>query len=764
MKRVFLKIRGIVQGVGFRPFVYNLAILYNLKGWVNNNSEGVDIDIEGNEDRLNEFISELKYNTPPLAKIENIIIEELELNNYVDFEIRESEKKEKKITLISPDMATCKECIRDISDPLNKRYRYAFTNCTNCGPRFSIIKSIPYDREKTTMKEFTMCGDCKREYIDLTNRRFHAQPNACSDCGPNIWIEDSDGTKIEVDDVIEWTSKKFKDGKIFAIKGLGGFHLVCDGTDSEAIDLLRVRKKRQDKPFAVMMKDMEVVKKYCHVNAIEEQVLTGIRKPIVILKQREDYNLPQCIAPRQKTLGVMLPYTPLHQLLFSSGIEVLIMTSANIYGLPLEFKNDSAVEKLGHVVDYFLQHNRDIYIPVDDSVVRVMDDEVRMIRRARGYAPEPLKRSGIREILACGSNMKNTFSIAKENFLFLSQHNGDLGNLETYEHYKNNITHYKNIFSFYPKYLAYDMHPNYAANEYANSLNLPKIQVQHHHAHVVSCLVENNVSSKVIGIAFDGTGYGTDGKIWGGEFLLCDTRDFKRLGYLDYVKMPGGEKAVEEPWRMAVSYLYSMFKLERDSRDNVNSKLKEMLMELYGNKAIKLLSVLDANINCPETSSMGRFYDAVASLIGIRDNITYEGQAAVEMEAIISDECLDYYSYNIRKDSTYIIEPYKIIEGVIKDKLLSVPKEIISAKFHNTVVRFSKEMCNLIRIDTGINEVALSGGVFQNAYLLKRLIDELKNDEFIVYTNKLVPMNDGGVSVGQVVVANEVLNRNLCNS
>lgn len=757
MKRLFLKVEGIVQGVGFRPFVYNQAISLNLKGWVNNNSEGVHIDIEGQEEELNSFIYNLKHKHPTLARIENIIIEEKESANYKAFQIKESKRKDKKITLISPDMATCEECSRDITDPSNKRYRYPFTNCTNCGPRFSIIKSIPYDREKTTMKKFKMCRDCNEEYTDPTDRRFHAQPNACNDCGPHIWIEDCKGVKIEVNDVLEWTRQKLKEGKIFAIKGLGGFHLVCNALNEEAVELLRIRKNRPHKPFAVMMKDIKTVRKYCSVNMEEEEILTGARKPIVILDQASQYDLPQGIAPKQKTLGVMLPYTPLHYLLFENDIEALIMTSANIHGLPLEYKNESAVESLGHVADYFLQHNRDIYIPIDDSVVKVVDGEARMVRRARGYAPEPIKKENTKEILACGSNMKNTFCVAKENFLFLSQHNGDLENIETIEHYKNNIEHYENIFYFKPKYIACDMHPGYVSSEYAYNTSLPRIEVQHHHAHIVSCLAENNVTRKVIGIAYDGTGYGTDGKIWGGEFLLCDNKEFERLGHLDYVKMPGGEKAVKEPWRMAVSYIYKMFKSNKLKECSTGIQLREILIKLYGNRAINVISMIEADINCPETSSMGRFFDAAASLIGLRDTVTYEGQAAIELEAVACEKSLDSYDYDIVQTDGYIVKPEKIIMGILKDKFLKEQDSVISDKFHNTIVKFSKDICKLIRKDTGVNEVALSGGVFQNSYLLKNLTNELKREDFVVYANKLIPTNDGGVALGQIVIANEIL-------
>ncbi|MDS0527531.1 carbamoyltransferase HypF [Clostridium sp. SHJSY1] len=759
MKRFILRVEGIVQGIGFRPFVYNIAIHNDIKGWINNNSEGVFIDIEGEDEKVHIFLQELKNEAPSLAKIEKLIIKEEKLKYYTRFEIKKSQIYKGKITLVSPDIATCEECIQEIKNPTNKRYKYPFTNCTNCGPRFSIIKDIPYDRDKTTMEEFKMCMECEEEYKNPLNRRFHAQPNACKECGPKLWIEDTNGVKVSVYDEIEWTRKKLKEGKIFAIKGLGGFHLVCDAADENAIRILRDRKKRPHKPFAVMMKNIEATKKYCKVSFKEEEVLTGSKRPIVILEQLANNNLSELIAPHQKTLGVMLPYTPLHHLLFEDNVEALIMTSANVYGLPLEYKNKDAIKNLGSIADYFLQHDRDIYVPIDDSVVKIVNDDIYMIRRARGYVPEPILIENMKSIFACGSNMKNTFCISKENFLFLSQHNGDLENVETIEHYENNIEHFKNIFSFKPDYIAIDMHPNYTSNKFAQKYNLPVIEVQHHHAHIVSSLAESGVNRKVIGIAFDGTGYGTDGKLWGGEFLLCDNKEFERLGHLEYIKMPGGEKAIKEPWRMGVSYIYETFKSGKWNSCNNLEQLQKVLVNIYGKQSINLLPIIDAQINCPETSSMGRLFDGVSSIIGLNHVITYEGQAAIELESLIKNEGYKKsYNYNINIDKGYVVEPYEIILGIMKDKVRNISDGVIATKFHNTIIKFAKEICNLIRKDRGINEVALSGGVFQNKYLLNGLIEELKSSQFIVYTNKLIPSNDGGIALGQIIIANEILN------
>ncbi|KYH34998.1 carbamoyltransferase HypF [Clostridium tepidiprofundi DSM 19306] len=756
IKRFFIKVEGIVQGVGFRPFVYNLAKKYNLKGWVNNSSEGVFIDIEGLPENINLFINKLKNTPPPLSKIENITIKELNISNFNEFIIKKSEEKKDKITLISPDIATCEDCLNDIRNSKNRRFKYPFTNCTNCGPRFSIIKSIPYDRDKTTMAKFKMCDKCEKEYFSPTNRRFHAQPNACNNCGPHVWITNNKGKKIDTDDAIEWSQKKLIEGKIFAIKGLCGFHIVCDAKNDYAVKLLRQRKVRPDKPFAVMMKDLKTVKKYCHVNKIEEKLLTGIRKPIVLLEKKNNIsphkNISAATAPRQKTLGVMLPYTPLHEILFwNENIEVLIMTSANISGFPLEYDNDTAITNIGNIVDYFLLHNRDIYIPVDDSIARVVNNKVRLIRRARGYVPYPFNFKGIKPILACGPNMKNTFSIGKDNFIFVSQYNGDLENIETFNHYKRNIEHFKDIFSFNPQYIAHDMHPSYMSTNYAESFNLPKISVQHHHAHIVSCMVDNNLDNRnVIGISFDGTGYGTDGKIWGGEFLICNFNEFKRIGHLAYMPLPGGDNAIKEPWRIGASYLYSTLK-------NIYSKdtaLSETI-SIFGEKCRPIIKMVEKSFNCIETSSMGRLFDAISSIIGVREKISYEGQASIELEALINNTCNMYYNYEIIKEQeSYLINPQNIIYSIFKDIKNNVSIDVISSKFHNTIVNFTVDMCVLIRNRININEVVLSGGVFQNAYILSNLIEVLKEKDFTVYSHENIPTNDGGVSIGQIVIAN----------
>lgn len=771
IKRLFIKVEGIVQGVGFRPFIYNIAVSNNLKGWVNNNSEGVFIDIEGQKQNLDNFLNNLKFNPPPLSRIENIHITEKSSCNFSDFKIKDSIENLEKITLISPDISTCKDCRDDILNPNNKRYFYPFTNCTNCGPRYSIIKHLPYDRDKTTMKKFKMCSECEEEYKNPLNRRFHAQPNACHNCGPHIYLTDNKGIKIPIGDIdnekeipnasslinnksninemiIHWTQKKLKEGFIFAIKGLTGFHLVCDGENPTVVELLRKRKHRPDKPFAVMMKDIDTIKKYCTVNDKEEELLSGIRKPIVLLDKLNNYNLPETLAPNQNTLGVMLPFTPMHELLFLTDIKVLVMTSANIHGLPLEHINEIAIDHLSTLADYFLMHNRDIFMPVDDSVSKVVLGRERVIRRARGYAPEPIAFKTVAPILSCGSNMKNTTCISKDDYLFLSPYNGDLENLETYEHYKSNIKHLKNIFAFNPEYIVSDMHPGYYSTQYALSCDTEVIQVQHHHAHIVSCMVENKLSNKVIGLSFDGTGYGTDGKIWGSEFLICDYKDFSRVAHLDYIMMPGGDSAVLEPWRMGTSYLYHS--LPKDST---------YISEFYGNKAHILLKMIDKNINCIETSSMGRFFDAVSSIINVCQKVTYEGQASMELESLVNDNNdITSYDYKIlHKENKLVIDTIPIINSIVNDLRIGTSRNIISQRFHNTVISFSVDICKRLRGIHDINDVVLSGGVFQNTYILVGIISTLEKEGFNVYSHSIVPTNDGGISLGQIAIANERL-------
>ncbi|ADL12203.1 carbamoyltransferase HypF [Acetohalobium arabaticum] len=746
-QRKLIQVQGVVQGVGFRPFIYKLAKKHGLNGRVSNTSRGVEIDIEGGKKNITDFISAVKDQPPRLAKIEKITTEDLPAGKYKNFQIATSKSEDDTLTLISPDVSLCRKCKAEILEVNNRRYKYPFTNCTNCGPRFSIIKDLPYDRRQTTMEPFKMCPECRAEYHNPEDRRFHAQPNACPDCGPEVWLTDNEGNEFEVEQPLEESGRLLRQGQIIAVKGLSGFHLICDGTNQQAVVRLRRNKSRPNKPLAVMMDRIETVKEYCQVSKLEADILQGIRKPILLLEKKGS-RLPFNIAPNNNSLGVMLPYTPLHCLLFSDQLQILVVTSANQSSLPLEYKNQSALENLREITDYFLLHNREIHLPIDDSVVEVMAGKERIVRRSRGYTPQPIEISELadKDTLAYGAHFKNTFSISKGRLIFLSQHIGDLDNLETYQRFKRVLNHFKEIYEIEPKIIAYDLHPDYPVSKFGQHEVGKKAAVQHHHAHIVSCLAENGVNKRVIGVAFDGTGWGTDNRIWGGEFLLCDYNDFQRVGRLNYVQLPGGDRAVKAPWRMAVSYLFNTYGEELDCYLSDNLAEKELRY---------IINILKHRINSPQTSSMGRLFAAVSALIGQRESITYQGQAAVELEAVAAKEAMESYAYEIedRKEG-YVINTDKIIRGIVTDLKQGTAKQVIAGRFHATVIGFSLEVCSLLRDRYNINRVALSGGVFQNEIIFTGLYNRLIKAGFEVYTHSRVPCNDGGLSLGQLVIAN----------
>jgi len=757
MKRKKLKIKGIVQGVGFRPFIYSLASRYGLNGFVLNDTEGVVVEIEGRKTGVEKFILDITKKIPPLSRIEEINISELPPVGYSNFTIKPSAQKEERFVLISPDIATCDDCLKELFDPRNRRFHYPFTNCTNCGPRFTIIKGIPYDRPKTTMESFKMCDECQFEYDDPLNRRFHAQPNCCSRCGPHLSLVDKRGKEIIENDVMKKTIELLKKGKIVAVKGLGGFHLACDAMDKSAVRRLRERKGREDKPFAIMVKNVQTAKRFCRVNKAEKEMLLSKRRPIVLLSKNGFCPIVDDVAPRQKYLGVMLPYTPLHHLL-SSELEALVMTSGNISNEPIVFKNEDAVVQLKDIADYFLLHNRNIHIRCDDSVARIFNGKEMLIRRSRGYVPEPIEFPYESQILACGAELKNTFCLTRDNYGFLSHYIGDLENSETFEAFSDGIKHFKNLFSIEPEIIAYDLHPEYLSTKYAKQLlendsSLTGIPVQHHHAHIASCMLDNHIEERVIGVAFDGLGFGIDGNLWGGEFLTADFKGFHREAHFKYIPTPGAVQAIKEPYRMAVAYLLTTY------GEDFN-KLNIGFLKRIGQKKIAVIKeMIFKGINSPVTSSVGRLFDAVSSLLGICDIITYEGQAAIELEMAVSSP----YVYNSRrieynyiienKNDMYIIEPEVIISGIVEDIKKDIPQGFISLKFHNTIVNIIVDACVKIREKTDIKNVALTGGVFQNIFLLKRTMAQLQNRGFIVFTHHRVPTNDGGISVGQAVIA-----------
>lgn len=763
MESKYIVVKGIVQGVGFRPFVYKLALENNLKGNVCNSQSGVYINVEGEKENIDRFIYEIKNNPPKLSKIEEIKIKNNEIKKYNYFKIIDSSNKidsnyyteeSKKITLLSPDVAICEDCIEDINNTEDqRRYKYAFTNCTNCGPRFSIIKNLPYDRISTSMADFNMCDKCKQEYENPLNRRFHAQPTCCSECGPKLSLLDNNGSMINCNDEIEKVKNLLKEGSIIAIKGLGGFHLVCDATNEIAVQTLRDRKNRKTKPLALMMKDLDTVQKHCYVNNKEKEILIGNKKPILILNKKQT-SLPSNISFNNNTLGIMLPYTPLHYLLFDKELEVIVMTSANISGVPIIYNNEKAVNNLNTIADYYLIHNRDIHIPVEDSVVKVILGEERVIRNGRGYCPMSFKKD-INSILSLGSNLKSTFSISNNEYIFMSPCIGDMDNLDTIKYYKKNLSHIKKIYNLKTKVIAYDNHPNYWHKEYLEQLNVKKVGVYHHHAHIASCMFENNIDEKVIGISFDGTGYGEDGHMWGSEFLICDGKEFKRVAHLKYMYMPSGDGATKEPWKMGLSLIYQC-------EDNLisyikNKQSKTTIYKQYNN----IISMIKNNINTPLTSSMGRLFDAVSAILGFDNKVTFEGEACIELENLAKKSInIDrYYNYTIDYvEDKFIIDYSKIIKEIFKDLKNNIDKSVIAMKFHNSVVEFSYEICKKLRDIYNINQVALSGGVFQNDILLINLYNKLKNDNFNVLTHKLIPCNDSGISIGQLIIANERIN------
>ncbi len=758
IKRAKVGVRGVVQGVGFRPFVYNLAIGHQLTGWVRNTSGNVEIEIEGNEEAVDSFLAALEEEAPPMARIESIAVNILAPKGYAGFEIRESLAEEGEYQLVSPDIATCQDCQDELFCPQDRRYRYPFINCTNCGPRFTIIEDIPYDRPKTTMRRFKMCPECQREYDNPLDRRFHAQPNACPICGPSLELVDNEGRPVACDDALQMTSRLLKDGEIVAIKGLGGFHLACDASNEEAIRLLRARKRRLSKPLAVMMATLDEVRRHCSVSEEEEELMKSPQCPIVLLPwKRESSHVSPEVAPALKYLGVMLPYTPLHHVLLRETGLPLVMTSGNLSEEPIAKDNDEALLRLGSIADYFLLHNRDIYARYDDSVYMVEQGKPQAIRRARSYAPYPIHLPfKSRQILACGAELKNTFCLAKEQHAFLSQHIGDMENEETLGHFEDTIELYKKLFRVAPEVLAYDMHPEYLATKYALELGSARdfelVPVQHHHAHIVSCLVENGVEGPAIGVAFDGTGYGSDGHIWGGEFLVADWKSFERWGHLEYVPMPGGEAAIVKPYRMALGYLCALL------GERALSQGLPFLSQVDSLEIDLIKKQVEKGINSPLTSSCGRLFDAVSAIAGIRNQIEYEAQAAIELEMIAPDDVdkpnLGCYPFSIvEQQGIKLIKLGELISAVIQDAENMVAQPTISVKFHQTIAQIVVRMCQLIASETGLNLVALSGGVFQNRLLLRLVTRALNEAGFDVLAHRLVPCNDGGLSLGQAVIA-----------
>jgi hydrogenase maturation protein HypF len=751
LQRQKIIIEGIVQGVGFRPFIYQLAERFGLAGSVGNDMRGVTIEVEGEADDLAQFVTAIQDEKPPLAAIQSLESKTIAIQGSTGFSIVQSTANETRRVQIAPDTFVCEDCLQELFDPGDRRYRYPFINCTNCGPRYTIVTGIPYDRPLTTMVDFPLCAECQAEYDDPASRRFHAQPNACSTCGPQLQLVDGKGQSLVAEDPLSEAVQRLKDGQILAVKGLGGYHLAVDASNHEAVQELRRRKQRDEKPFALMARKLDVIKKLAHVNDDEARLLQGVERPIVLLPKRSGHNLAENIAPANRYFGVMLPYTPLHYLLLQDDFEALVMTSANLSDEPIAFENDEACQRLGTIADAFLIHNRRIHTRTDDSIARVMADRPLLLRRSRGFVPRAIALPvESRSTLAVGAELKNTVCLTRGNQAFLSQHVGDLKNLEVYDSFKQTINHLQSILEVQPERVAHDLHPDYYSTRYAlEESGLPTVAVQHHHAHLASCLAEHGVEEPAIGVIFDGMGYGADGNIWGGEFLIGDLSSYERVGHFRYQKMPGGDLATKEPWRMALSYLQSTYG-EIPEGVKAFDSISENELRLVAQAAMK-------RINAPLTSSCGRLFDAVAALLGLRQKVSFEGQAAMQLEMLADPTQSQPYPYLLSDaDNQIIFDPSQMIDAIIKDHLAGLPTAQISGRFHRSLAVMIEEVCVQIRQKTGLSLIVLSGGVFQNCLLTEMVLDSLNQSAFKVLTHSLVPPNDGGLALGQAVVASSL--------
>jgi len=777
--RVKILVRGIVQGVGFRPFIYSLAKSLNLKGFVLNSSKGVTIEIEG--DNCDTFLQRLPREAPPLSQIMDVEVIPMPYHGYQDFQIFKS-VDEGSFTLISSDVSICNDCFREMFDKNDRRYLYPFINCTNCGPRYSITKSIPYDRPNTTMSVFRMCTDCEREYHTPEDRRFHAQPNACPVCGPHVELRiKSEKLKVnEKENPVNETIRLLREGYIVAIKGLGGFHLACDASNDKAVNTLRLRKRKSNKPFALMAPDLDTVKKFCNVSREEENLLTSMKRPIVLLTKKEAL-LPEGVSPKNPCIGFMLPYTPLHYMLFyypnppsppfskggmggfkkvelggiTTNFDALVMTSGNIAEEPLVIHNDEALAKLSGIADAFLVHNRDIFMRVDDSVVRVMpnNSSLSFIRRSRGYVPDPipLHEEGP-DVLGCGADIKNIFTLTKGSFAIPSQHIGDMENYETLQFFEESLRNLKDVYRVKPVALAYDLHPMYLSTRWAlRQEGIQTIGIQHHYAHVASVMAEKGLKEKVIGISFDGTGYGTDGNLWGGEFLIADIEGFTRVGHFKYIPLPGGEVAVKEPWRIAVSFIKDV------AGDETIPCLKSIgFIDRYGDKRIQdILKIIDQRQFSPLSSGAGRLFDAVSALMRVCDKNTFEGEAAIALEALTRPGIVDDYPVDIKLRDPIEIDFSQTVLKIMEDLAKGENKSIISSKFHNTLVTVIVRVVKRLSDLHVMKDVVLCGGVFQNMYLLERAMSSLTSMGMKVHIHEKVPTNDAGISLGQAYIIRE---------
>ena len=741
--RFHVEVGGIVQGVGFRPFIHKQIRKYGLYGWVRNTSNGAEMELEGEKSAVNAFISELKTEKPSLAQIEYVSAEELpDPAGYTDFQILSSHRETETNTLISPDVCVCEDCLRELFTETDRRYRYPFVNCTNCGPRFTIIRDVPYDREKTTMASFPMCPDCRSEYSDIEDRRYHAQPDCCPDCGPKLFFADGEGKALS-GDAISLAQDYLREGKIIAVKGLGGFHLACRTEDAEAARRLRKNKHRDEKPFALMCADLAEAEKLCFVSEAEKQLLTGPQRPIVLLQKRDASALSHI--SENDRLGVMLPYTPMHYLLLHDDIRSLVMTSANLSDRPIVYKNEEALSELRGIAEGFLLHDREIHVRCDDSLAWVFREKPYFARRSRGYVPLPLSLPDVqRSILACGAEQKATFSLSKDGHVFPSQHIGDLKNLESYDNYQQQISHFEKLFDIKPELIVCDFHPDYLSTAYAEERaereKLPLLHVQHHFAHMASCMADNDLDTPCIGVIWDGTGCGTDGETWGGEFLTGDFSGFTRFGSIRPITLPGGDKAVKEIWRIGCAMLAEIGETG----------------DFTSEQTVQIGRMLSLGVNCPKSSGMGRLFDGAAAILGIRETVSYEGQGATLLEAI-AGETAESWPLTFYADGGVLrFDHREMTREILREKRAGICTEILAAKFMNTLVEMAAEMCRRIREETDLDIIVLSGGSFQNIYMLTRLMEKLEAMGFHPYCHRRVSPNDEGISLGQIAIARKM--------
>lgn len=744
-------IKGVVQGVGFRPYVHNLALALNIKGSVKNSAGGVIIEAEGIEKNVKLFLDEIKENPPELSVISDCQRQQLPVCGYKTFEILPSEPGAVKEAMVPPDVATCRDCKRDIFNPKGRHYLYPFTNCTNCGPRFTIIKEVPYDRPDTTMASFHMCGGCAREYHCPDDRRFHAQPAACPDCGPRMEVVDCSGKPVAGSaNWLEVCWDIIGKGEILAVKSLGGFHLACDARNKKSLAALRARKGRSAKPFAVMCRDLETVRKYCILNDAEAEILASPQAPIVILQKKPGAALPDELAPGLKTLGVMIPYTPLHLLLLGGPFDLLVMTSGNYSSLPLVKDNQSALVELKGIAGRFLRHNREIVNRCDDSLVRVVDGETHIIRRSRGYVPRPVpvsRQIPAPVVLGVGGEMKNSFCLLKKDQAFMSQYIGEIDTLQGEDNLHSSLLNFQKLLGATPEIVACDMHPGYASARVARLIPAARhMCTQHHHAHFASCLAENGLDNgEAIGVILDGSGYGMDGTLWGFEIITGNYTGFRRLYHLAPVPLPGGEAAIRQPWRTAASYLISF----------LGAQGKQAAGKLFKNNNLDIVEkIISRGFNSPLSCGCGRLFDAVAAITGTCLENTYEGQAAAELgEKVLEhdeDRVFEPYPYEIKKG---ILLPGPMLAEIVKEKLAGAPVEIISTRFHNTLAELILKSVAVVSSTTGLKNVVLSGGTWQNQYLFRRTRNLLESNGCQVIYHRQVPANDGGIALGQAMIA-----------